>query len=74
MENKVIEIISSILNVDKSTLTLESSPENLSNWDSLNHMNIIMALEEEFELTLSEEDIIEMLSIETIVNKLNETL
>ncbi len=74
MEDKIKEILSSILDVEKAELTMESSPENLHKWDSLNHMNIITALEEEYDVTFSEEDIIEMLSIGSIVRKLNENL
>ena len=74
MEDKVLGIVSSILGVDKSELTLESSPDDIISWDSLMQMNIIMAIEEEFDLTFTEEDIFEMLSVKSILDKLNENL
>jgi acyl carrier protein len=74
MENKVLEIVASILNVEKSELSLESSPETLSNWDSMNHMNLIMALEEEFDITFTEIEIMDMLSVRSILDKLNSNI
>jgi acyl carrier protein len=74
MEDKVLEIVASILNVEKSELSLESSPETLSNWDSMNHMNIIMALEEEFDITFTEIEIMDMLSVRSLLDKLNSNI
>ena len=39
---------------------------HIGTWDSLNHMNLIVALEEEFDVTFDEEEINEMISLELI--------
>jgi acyl carrier protein len=56
-----------VLGVDPAELTDQVSPDSLEQWDSLNHMNIVLALEEEFGLRFSDEEIMEMLSVPQIV-------
>jgi len=41
----------------------ESSPDNIPAWESLSHINLVLALEAEFEIKLSPEDVLEMLSV-----------
>ena len=41
-----------ILGVAASSLTDESSPETIDQWDSLNHLQLITAIEQRFDLTL----------------------
>jgi acyl carrier protein len=45
----------------------ESSPETIENWDSLRNINLILALEEEFGIYFSDEQITEVLNVESII-------
>jgi len=72
MENKVKQIIADVLNVEVSELNGNSSPDNIDVWDSLNQMNIIVALEEGFNIMFSDEQIIEMLNIDLIILAVSE--
>ena len=74
MLEKIKKVVSSVLDIDQSQLTLETGIDNIIQWDSLAHMRIVLALEEEFEVTFSEIEIVEMLSISLIVEKLDELL
>ena len=40
-------------------------------WDSLNHLNLIVELEDEFNVSFEPEDIAEMKSLDIIETKLN---
>jgi len=60
------------MEVPLEQLNEESSPDNVKNWDSLKHMNLILALEEEFDVSFSDEEIVELLSVEIIVETLKE--
>lgn len=65
MKEKIIEIMKTIFestDVDEST-----TPDKLENWDSLRHMNLVVALEEEFGVEFDEDDIVEMLSLDAIM-------
>lgn len=63
---QIKRVISDVLNVSISDLEIGSSPENIKNWDSIKHMDIIASLEEEFSITFDEEEIFEMMNIEII--------
>jgi acyl carrier protein len=44
--------LAAITGADASTITEESSPDNLEGWDSLAHVQLILALEKEFAVTI----------------------
>ena len=48
--------MATMLNVDYSTINEDSSMDNVPSWDSLRHMNLVLALEEEFKVTIPDED------------------
>jgi acyl carrier protein len=56
-----------IMGVERSALNDEVSPDTLEPWDSLSHMNLVLALEEDFGLRFTDEEIMSMLSIPQIV-------
>lgn len=62
MESKLKDICAIIFEVDVSKITHDSSPDNIESWDSMNHMNLILAIEEEFQLKVSDDDAVELLS------------
>ena len=43
--SRVREIASDVLQAD---VTPESSPETIENWDSVHHLNLVLAIEEEY--------------------------
>jgi acyl carrier protein len=49
-------LIATMLNVDTTTINEDSSMDNVPSWDSLRHMNLVLALEEEFKVTIPDED------------------
>jgi len=45
-EQKVINIVSEILQVENGEITSASSSENTEEWDSLNHLSILISLDQ----------------------------
>lgn len=66
MEEKLIKIFCNIFNVNENEISNKSSPENLENWDSLTHMDLVVSVEEEFEIRLTSDEIIEMKNFKMI--------
>ncbi len=66
MENRIKEILSSVFEVPVSEIDENSSPQTIEKWDSLNHVKLILSLEEEFGITFEEEDVMDMISYELI--------
>jgi len=72
MEIKVKEIMSQVFNVPEDSIDSLSSPDTIESWDSLKHMNLVTALEEEFNIRLTYEQISEMLNFSLIIEVLKE--
>lgn len=70
LEKKVYEIFSLVFGLPSESLNLESSTENIEGWDSAKHINLILALEDELKIEFDEEDILEMLDLKTILDKI----
>ena len=68
MKDKIKIIIAQILNLGVDKINDEASSSNTPEWDSLNHMNIIFAVEEQLEITFEDDEIMELTSLEKIVN------
>ena len=68
-EQKVITLVSTALNVN--SIDLQSSQENTSEWDSLAYLSVISAMEEEFEIEITEKNINNFGSVKNILNEIN---
>ena len=68
MGKKVKEIMSNIFGVPISRINDESSPESLTEWDSIKHLNLIVALEEEFEVEFDDFEIAEIIAKKKYTN------
>ena len=65
-ENRLYKVLSQALGVPAEQIAEDSSPDTLSNWDSMSHINLIVALEAEFGISLTPEQAMEMLSVKLI--------
>ena len=63
MNNKIINTVSEVLGVEVNDNT---SQKNCDKWNSLRHLNIIIALENTFDVTFEPEEIAEMKSVKDI--------
>jgi acyl carrier protein len=55
-EKKLIQLMAAVLKVDESAITPDASMDTLKSWDSLRHMNLVLAIEEEFNVSIPDED------------------
>lgn len=65
MKDKILDIISSVSKLDKEYLNEKQNEQNL--WESIVHVEIIIALEETFDISLTQKEIAEMKSVEDII-------
>ena len=56
IEQKVIEIVSEQMGVDKATITTETSFINDLNADSLDTVELVMEFEDEFDMSIPDEE------------------
>jgi acyl carrier protein len=63
IETKVIKIVSEQMSVDKETITRDTSFTNDLNADSLDTVEMVMALEEEFEIQIPDDQAEKILTV-----------
>ena len=59
-EERIKDVLANVFGISIEIIQDNTSPDNISTWDSLNHINMIVAIEEEFQITLSEDSIMQM--------------
>ncbi len=64
---RVSQIFEDLFGLDRSEVTPQTSPDTVDNWLSLQHLHLIAAVEETFEIVLTPEEQSEMLSVELIL-------
>ncbi len=63
---QVRTVVANVMRVPLVGVTAASSPDTIKQWDSLQHLNLVLALEESFGLQFSPEETVQMLNVETI--------
>ena len=71
---KLKKVISNVLGVSIDAINDNSSPDSIDKWDSLSHLNLVMAIEAEFDVELTPEDSMDMLSVKLIRMILSDVL
>jgi acyl carrier protein len=61
--SRVAAVFSEVLSIPPESITDETSPENTPKWDSLNAMNLVVALEGAFNVRLSTKEIVSMRTV-----------
>lgn len=65
--DRVRSITADVLEVPVVRISAGSSPETIDTWDSIHHLNLVLALEQEFNLQFEPEEIDQMKDIQHIL-------
>jgi acyl carrier protein len=68
--NEVIELLRGVLQ-HEGELTAEMTREDIPKWESIKHVQVIDVLEQEYNIQLSMDEIMEIQSVQDIVNVLD---
>ena len=71
-EIKIKEIMSVVFGVDVALISDNASPDNIPEWESLSHMNLIVALEEAFDIEFTDDQMLEILNYKLLKSILEE--
>ena len=71
---KVIEIVASTCEVDKSEVTGDSTVGDFPAWDSMGHLSILTNVEEAFDISFEPEEMMELEDVNDIVKAVEEKL
>jgi acyl carrier protein len=70
VRQRVVLAASQVLGVSIDDLGNDASTETIEAWDSLKHMSLMLALEQDFGIRFTDEQIVDNLSIGQIVDTL----
>ena len=74
MIDKIRESFNEVLQVPFNKVTDTTTMENLSEWDSMKHMELIMALENKFQVSFEINEIVELNSVKKIIETIQHKL
>ncbi len=72
LEARVFSVIATVLNIPETSLTPDSGPDTLAGWDSATHLNLVLALESEFGVGFTDDEVTDMLSVGLICRIVSE--
>ena len=75
MENiKIKQVMSAVFEIPVESIVDDASSDNIENWDSLRHLNLILALEEEFGVSIPDEEVGNLVNYKLIELIINDSL
>jgi acyl carrier protein len=69
---RIKEVLSAVIDVPIAQISDNASMDDIESWDSLAQMNLVIALEDEFQMTIPDEDVGTLISIQLILSLINE--
>lgn len=55
-ENKLKQVVADVLEVDPATIGPDFSMDTVEQWDSLRHMTLVLSIEDEFGISIPDEE------------------
>lgn len=62
LNSSIARIFADVFGVPVESIQPDSSPDTIETWDSLQHLNLVLALEQEFSIQFAPEEIETLLS------------
>ena len=59
----VEDVVAGVFGVERGSIGENSSPETVEGWDSMGHLNLLAALEANFNVSIDIGDVVEMVSV-----------
>ena len=66
MEEKLKNVLGDVFKIEPQSINDDTSVDNVEKWESLTHLNLVLALEDAFNISFSEEQTVEILNYSLI--------
>jgi len=73
LEKKIIDLVSKITENSNDDISLDSTIDNTSGWDSIKHLELIAEIENWIGRELSLDEIVHITSVQDLVNTLKKS-
>ena len=70
MNKQLARKLASVFRIRESDINLALTQQDVSSWDSLTQMDLVISLEQEYDIVLDIDDIVKMTSVSHIVDVL----
>jgi acyl carrier protein len=74
IKGTVIQIASELFSIDKNRVDEDLKAGSIDTWDSLGHLNLFLAVENELKVKFSTDEILNTVSIRKLIDKLTKKL
>ena len=74
MEKEIKKIMAGVFFIEESSIADNASPDTIDQWDSINHLNLIVAIEEAYDIEFTEEQMTEMLNLSLVIEVTRQAL
>ena len=71
-EAKIKSVMATVFETSADTINDETTMDTLEKWDSLRHLNFVLALEDEFDVCIPDEEVGDMTSYKLVKLVLSE--
>ena len=72
LESRLRQVLADVLEIDLGAIGEDTSPLTVVAWDSVAHLNLVLALESEFDVQFDAEEIPELVSFQILRDRLSE--
>ncbi len=74
LKEKILNAMSLVFEVPMDEINEDSSTDSIENWDSLRQLNLILALEEEFGISIPDEEVGNMVNYKIVFLMVSDAL
>ena len=74
VQPKIYQLMSNVFEIPVEEISEDSSLDSIESWDSIRHLNLILAIEEEFGITIPDEEVGNLVNYKLIELTINEQL
>lgn len=71
MEERLLEIVAEILQMDRNDVSMDLERENEEKWDSLAHVQLVTEIETEFDCEIGFDEVDEVKSVKDFIKFIN---
>lgn len=69
---RICKVMGAVFGIDPAAISDDATPGNIEQWDSLRHMNLVLALEDEFGVRFRDDQMEQLISFRLIELSLRE--
>ena len=73
MRQRIVAVMAVVFDINVVDIRENAAPGVIEQWDSMRHMNLVLALEEEFGMRFNDDDVAELITIPLIESIIKES-